>query len=92
MCPMLSGVSESTIHGRLTDGEKLHDFIDMVNSTDQMKRKKTRTAKDPQLDKAVFICGVKGKHAGTLISSPVLSIQPQKLHTDLRINNPSDCL
>ena len=37
-------VPESSIHGQLKDKEKLHDFVDMVNSTDGMKRKKARTA------------------------------------------------
>ena len=35
-----NGVPESTIHVWLKNKEKLCDFVDMVNVTDQMNRKK----------------------------------------------------
>ena len=38
-----NGVLESTIHGWLRDEEKLHAFVDRVDSTDWVKRKKART-------------------------------------------------
>ena len=43
-------------------------------------------AKDPQIDLAVFTRSV----AGTLSRSPVLSIQAQKLPSDLHFDNPID--
>ena len=46
-----NGVLQSTVHGWLRQEEKLGDFVDMVNSTYQLKRKKVRTSKDPQLQK-----------------------------------------
>ena len=51
-----------------------------------MKRKKARTANDPELDKALFRF-VKERQAGAPVSGPVLSVQAQKfrnnLHEDL---------
>ena len=41
--------------------EKLHDFVDIVNFNDRMK--KARIAKDPQLDKVVFTWFVKERQA-----------------------------
>ena len=52
-CPVIT-VPESTIHGWWKDKENLCDFVHTVDSTVRMKRKKARTAKDPQLDKVVF--------------------------------------
>ena len=34
--------------------KRLHDFVDTIDSTDKMKRKKARTVDDHELDKAVF--------------------------------------
>ena len=47
-----NGVTQSAIHGWLKDEQKLHDSVDIVDSTDGIKRK-ARTANDPELDKAV---------------------------------------
>ena len=41
--------------GQLRDEEKFCDFVDIVNSADRMRRKKAKTAKDPQIDKALFL-------------------------------------
>jgi len=81
---------ESTIRGWLKDEQKLRDFVDTVDSTDGMKRKKARTANDPELDKAVFTWFVKERQAGTPSSGPVLSVQAQKFHNDLHVDNPSE--
>ena len=64
---------ESAIHGWLKEFE-WHGFVCIVNSTDQMKEKKARTAKDPKLDKAFFSCFLE-RQAGTTISGSVLSIK-----------------
>ena len=76
-----NGVPEQTIHGWLKDAENLHNFVVMVDSTDGMKIKKARTAKDSKLDKVDFTQFVKDSQAGTLISSLVLRIQAQKKYT-----------
>ena len=55
-----------------------------------MKRKKARTANDPELDKAVFTRFVKDRQADTPSSGPVQSVQAQKFHSDLHADNPSD--
>ena len=47
------GVLGSTVHGWLRDKEKLRVFVDMLNSTDWIKRKKARIVKDTQLYKVV---------------------------------------
>ena len=83
-------VSESTICEYLRDKEKLHDFVDKVDSTDQMKRIKATTAKDPQLDNVNFKWFVKEKQADSLISGLVFSIQAQKLPKEPHIDNPND--
>ena len=59
-----NGVPGSTIRGWLRKEWKLRDFVDTVNSTDRMKGKKARTAKDPQHDKAVFTRFAKETQAG----------------------------
>ena len=65
-----NGVAESTIHGWLKD-EQLCEFIDIVSSADGMKIKN---------GKAVFTWFVKDRQPSTQISSPVLSIQAQKVN------------
>ena len=62
----------------------------MVYSSDQITRKKTRTAKGWQLDQAVSTWFVKNRQAGTLISGLDLSIQAQKLHNNLYVDNPRE--
>ena len=87
-----NGVPESTICGWLRDKEKLHDFIDVVNSTDCMKRKTNQNCQNPLLDKVVFTLFVKERQAEALIRGPVLNIQAQTLPNDLHISDPSDCV
>ena len=48
-----NGVPQSTNLGWLKDVQKLYDFVDTIDCTDGMKRKKARTANDPELDKAL---------------------------------------
>ena len=55
-----------------------------------MKRKKVRTANDPELDKAVFAWFVKERQVSSPISGPVLSVQAQKFQNYLHEDNPSD--
>ena len=45
-----NGVPASAVCEWLKDEERLHDSVDAVDSTDRMKRKNARTAKDPQLE------------------------------------------
>jgi hypothetical protein len=85
-----NGVPESTIRGWIKDEPKLRDFVDVVDSTDGMKRKKARTANDPDLDKAVFTWFVKERSAVTPISGHVLSVQAQKFHNEPHTDNPGD--
>ena len=47
-----NGVPQSTIHDWIKDEQKLRDFVDTIDYTDGMKRKRARTASDPELDKA----------------------------------------
>ena len=70
--------------------KKLHDFVDTIDSTDGMKRKKARTANDPELDKAVFTWLVKERQAGISISGPILSVHAQNFHNNLPTDNSSD--
>ena len=84
------GIPESTIRGWIKDEQKLRDFVDTVDSSDGMQRKKARTANDPELDKAVFSWFVKERQAGTPISGPVLSMQAQKFHSQLHADNSGD--
>ena len=49
-----NAVRESTVCRWLKDKEMLCDFVDMVQSSDGINRRKTRTAKEAQPDKAVF--------------------------------------
>ena len=61
----------------------------MVDSNDQIKRKKIKTAKDPQLDKAAFTWFVKERQTDSHINGPVFRIQVQKLHSDIHVDNTS---
>ena len=44
-----NSVSEATIRGWLKDKEKFHDFVDTVNSTDGMKRKRPELCQRPTI-------------------------------------------
>ena len=70
-----NSVPQPTVCGQLKD-----DFVDTIDPTDGMKRKKTRTANDPELDKAVFTWFVKKRQGGITISGPVLSLQAHTFH------------
>jgi len=51
--PNMSGdndIPESTFCGLIWDEQKMCDFVNTVDSSDGMKRKKARTASDPELD------------------------------------------
>ena len=84
-----NGEPKLTICGWLRDNVAWF-FRYMVDSTDLMKRKKARNVKGPQFDDAVFTCFVKERQVDTLHSSPVLSIQAQKLHNNLHADKPWD--
>ena len=62
----------------------------LIPPNPQIKRKKARIAKDTQRDKAVFTWIVKDRQAGIPISNSGLSIQAQKLYSDLQVDNPGD--
>ncbi len=85
-----NGVPESTLRGWIRDEKKMRDFVDTVDSSDGMKRKKARTANDPELDKAVYSWFVKERQAGTPISGPVMSVQAQKFHNQLHVENSGE--
>jgi len=66
------------------------DLVNTVDSSHGMKRKKARTASDPELDKAVYSWFVKVRQAGTPIIGPVVSVQAQKYHNQLHVHNPGE--
>jgi len=48
-----TGVVESTLKGWLKEAEKLRGFCNTVNQEEGLKRKRTKTARDPELDKSI---------------------------------------
>ena len=78
-----NGVPESTLRGWLKDEEKLREFSTSLDGSEGLKRKRVKTAKDPELDKAVFTWFVQETQTGTPISGPILSAQTQKFSKEL---------
>ena len=74
-----AGIPESTLRGWLKEEPKLRQFLEEVDSDDGIKRKRTRTAKDPVLDKAVFNWFVQQRSEGLPISGPLVQAQAQGL-------------
>ena len=82
-----NGVPESTLRGWLKDEEKLKDFVHTLDESDGMKRKKAKTAKDPELDKAMFNWFVQERNAGTPLCGPVVVAQAKKMSQTLHGEN-----
>ena len=78
-----NGVPESTLRGWLKDEDKLREFSTSLDGSEGLKRKRVKTAKDPELDKAVFTWFVQERQTGTPISGPILSAQAQKFSKEL---------
>ena len=80
-----NGVPKQTVRGWLRDEEKLRDFVDLVDSTDRMKRKKAKNCvRDPELDKVVCRWFVKERQPSTPSNGTGLSIQVQNLRNHLQ--------
>ena len=56
MLAVIANVKPTESQATLSHDENLHNSVDKVNATDQMKRKKSRTARDPQPDMVFFRC------------------------------------
>ena len=63
-----NAVAQSTIRGWLKDEQKQCNFVDTVDSSEGMKRKKARTANSPELDKAVLTWFVRDRLASPLVA------------------------
>ena len=77
------GVAEGTLRGWLKDEGKLREACTVMDDCGQ-KRKRSRTAQDPQLEKAVFTWFNQARSEGTPISGPVTQAQAKKLNEDLQ--------
>ena len=74
-----TGIPESTIRGWLKEEPKLRQFLEEVDSDEGLLRKRTKTAKNPVLDKTVFDWFVQQRNEGLPISGPLLQSQAQGL-------------
>ena len=78
-----TGVAEGTLRGWLKNEGKLREACTVMDDCGQ-KRKRSRTAQDPQLEKAVFTWFNQARSEGTPISGPVIQAQAKKLNEGLR--------
>lgn len=81
------GIPESTIRGWMQEEERLLSFLDNVDKTSALLRKKTRMGKQSDLDKCLFVWFVQKRSEGLPISGPSLKVQAQKFHRDLQIKD-----
>lgn len=65
------GIADSTLRGWLKDEEKLREACSAMDDCGQ-KRKRARTAQDPQLEKAVFTWFNQARSEGVPISGPII--------------------
>ena len=63
--------------------EKLRQFIDTIEHDEGLARKKARTAKDSDLDQAVYTWFVQRRHEGVPISGPLLRAQAEKFNREM---------
>ncbi|XP_039590582.1 jerky protein homolog-like [Polypterus senegalus] len=76
------GVPESTLRKWIKDENKLRTFLDELDEGG-LRRKRARTAKDPELDKATFNAFCEGRNNGIPISGPVIQVQAEKLYKEI---------
>ena len=76
------GLAESTLRGWLKDEEKLREACSVMDDCGQ-KRKRARTAQDPQLEKVVFTWFNQARSEGMPISGPIIQAQAKKMNQSL---------
>uniref|UniRef100_A0A8C4RFE6 HTH CENPB-type domain-containing protein n=1 Tax=Erpetoichthys calabaricus TaxID=27687 RepID=A0A8C4RFE6_ERPCA len=76
------GVPESTLRGWIKDENKLRTFLDELDEGG-LRRKRARTAKDPELDKTTFNAICEARNNGIPISGPVIQAQAEKLYKEI---------
>ena len=77
------GAPESTVRRWVLEEEKLRQFIDTIEHDEGLARKKARTAKDSDLDQAVYTWFVQRRHEGVPISGPLLRAQAEKFNREM---------
>ena len=78
------GTASSTLRGWSKDETKLREFVHIVDENDGLARKRARTAKDCDLDTAMYEWFVQQQQAGVPLSGPILAAQAESF--DRRIN------
>ena len=81
------GVSESTLRGWLKDELKLREFVHSVDETDGLARKRARTAKDTDLDTALYTWFVQQQANGVPLSGPIVCAQAEKFDRQINGND-----
>lgn len=76
-------INESTVRGWLRSEEKLKSFAAELDGDEGLKRKRTKSAADPVLDKAVFSWYSQQRAEGITISTEILKHQAQKIDKQL---------
>ena len=77
------GAPESTVRRWVREEDKLRQFIDNIEHDEGLARKKARTAKDSDLDQAVYTWFVQRRHEGVPISGPLLRAQAEKFNREI---------
>lgn len=74
-------VAESTLRGWLKDEAKLREFVDTVEESEGLARKRARTATDQNHDKALYNWFVQERAEGKPISGEIVRAQATKIST-----------
>ena len=73
------GTASSTLHGWLKEETKLCEFVHSVDKSNELARERARTAKDCDLDTAMYEWFVQQQQAGVPLSGPNLTAQAEIL-------------
>lgn len=79
------GIPEGTIRGWVAEEKKLRSFVDKVDETSGLQRKKTRLGSNTSVDDCLYTWFVQKRSEGVPISGPAIKWQAEKFHKDLKL-------
>lgn len=84
------GVGASTVRGWLKEESKLRKFVENVEQTEGLSRKRARLANDDELDKALVLWFKEQRALGAPISGPIIKAKAKILAKKLKPNEEID--
>jgi hypothetical protein len=79
------GIPEGTIRGWIAEEGRLRSFLDKLDKTPGLERKKSRLCKNDTVDDCLYTRFVQKRSLGFPLSGPILKMQAEKFFQDLKL-------